>query len=161
MNALIQDPMISYAVAFIIFMALAFVYGRKPALAWIDGEIAKIRHELDHANQLRTEAEAALAACKEKQAQAEVDAKAIVTMAQLQVDTMRAQAEKDLASSLERQQQLASERIRMAESEAIADVRAAAIDLAMSLARKTLASGLTDSDAARLIDQAIAELPLR
>jgi F0F1-type ATP synthase membrane subunit b/b' len=47
----------------------------------------------------------------------------------------------------------------MAEAEAVADVRTAAIDLAMSLARKTLSEGLSDKDASKLIDQAISDIP--
>jgi len=138
MNNLIQDPMFLYAIAFFIFLALAFRFGRKPALAWIDGEIAKIRVELDAARQLRAEAEAALADCKAKQIRAEADAKAIIETAQQQVLAMRQQAETDLTAFLTRHENLAAERIRVAEAQAVADVRAAAIDLAMSLARKTL-----------------------
>ena len=47
----------------------------------------------------------------------------------------------------------------MAEAEAAAEVRAAAIDLAMDMARKTLTSQIDENASAKLIDQAIAELP--
>jgi len=154
-----QNPMYIYAVAFVIFLALAFKFGRKPALDWIDGEIAKIRSELDSARALRAEAEAALAECKAKQARAEADAKSIVANAQQQVEAMRKKAESDLATSLARHSQLAAERIRMAEADAIADVRAAAINAAMDIARKKLTDNLSDADAARLVDQAIADIP--
>jgi F-type H+-transporting ATPase subunit b len=159
MKSLIQDPMAVYAIALIIFLALAFVYGRKPALGWIDGEIAKIRAELDRASQLRAEAEAALADCKARQAKAEIDARTIVTLAQQQVEAMQKQAETDLAASLKRQEQLAAERIRMAEAEAVAEVRAAAVALAMTLARKNLMENMPDAVSGNLIDKAIAEIP--
>ena len=159
MNDLMQNPMFFYAIAFFIFLALAYWLGRKPALNWVDGEIAKIRIELDQARQLRAEAEATLADCKAKQAKAEAEAKAILTMAQEQVDVMRKRAETDLAAYLARHEQLASERIRMAEAEAVADVRAAAIDLAMTMARKTLTENLPEGDAAKLVSQAIGDIP--
>ena len=159
MKDILQDPMGIYAIAFIIFLALAYKFGAKPTLAWIDGEIAKIRSELDAARQLRAEAETALADCKKKQAVAEVEAKAIVETAKQQVEAMRMQAEKDLMTALTRHEQLAAERIHMAEAQAVADVRSAAIDLAMSLARKTLSETLTNTDASKLIDQAIADIP--
>jgi len=158
MNELMQDPMFFYAIAFVIFLALAFIYGRKPAAGWLDGEIARIRGELDAARELRAEAEAALADCKEKQARAEADAKTIVKNAQEQVEEMRRAAGEELAATLRRHQQLAAERIRMAEFEAVNEVRAAAIKLAMDSARQSL-SGLSDTDAARLVDQAIGEIP--
>lgn len=159
MSALTQDPMFLYAVSFFIFLALAFRYGRQPLLGWLDGEIAKIRAELDHAYQLRTEAEAALADCKAKQIQAETDAANIVNNARLQVELMRKQAEEDLAALLARHEQLAADRIRLAEAEAVADVRAAAIDLAMTLARKTLAENLPGHESSKLIDKAIGDIP--
>lgn len=159
MNDLMQDPMVIYAITFFIFLALAYRYGRKPALGWIDGEIAKIRIELDQARELRVEAEATLADCKAKQAQAEADAKAILNTAKEHAETLRKRAETDLAAFLTRQEKLASERIRLAEVEAVADVRAAAIDLAMSLARKTLTDNMSDNDAAKLVAQAIGDIP--
>ncbi len=159
MSNILQDPMGVYAVTFIIFLALAFIFGRKPALGWIDGEIAKIRVELDQARQLRTEAEATLADCQAKQARAENDAKEILTSAKNQADQMRQKAETDLAAYLKRQEQLASERIRLAETEAVTAVRAAVIDEAMAIARKGLADNISETDAAKLINQAIADIP--
>jgi F-type H+-transporting ATPase subunit b len=159
MKNLMQDPMFFYAVAFFIFIALAFVYGRKPLFGWLDSEISAIRGELERAVQLRSEAEAALADCKAKQVKAESDARAIVMMAQQQVEAMRQRAEQDLASSLLRHEQLASERIRLAEAEAMADVRASAIGLAMAMARKSLAENMSGGDAASLVDKVIAEIP--
>ncbi|MDR3423781.1 MAG: hypothetical protein P4M13_01700 [Alphaproteobacteria bacterium] len=160
MNELMQEPMFYYAIAFVIFLALAYILGRKPALAWIDSEIAKIAAELDSARQLRAEAETALADCKAKQARAENEARMIVDMAKHEVEEMRKKADADLAAYLARQQELAAERIRLAESEAVADVRAAAIAMSMDSARKNLSENLSEGDAVRLIDQAVADVPM-
>jgi F-type H+-transporting ATPase subunit b len=159
MSDALKDPMVFYAIAFFIFLALAVRFGRKPALGWIDGEIAKIRVELDQARQLRAEAEATLVECQAKQARAEADAQEILTSARNQAEQLRRKAEADLAAYLKRQEQLASERIRLAETEAVATVRAAAIDEAMAIARKTLAENMPEADSARLISQAVADIP--
>ena len=159
MNEALQDPMNIYAIAFVIFVALAYFLGRKPALQWIDGEIGKISAELDTARQLRAEAEAALADCKAKQTAAENEVQMILHMAKQETESLRKQAEVDLAVTLERQQQLATERIRIAQSEAVASVRDAAIALGMELARKTLTENLSQGDAAKLVEQAIADAP--
>ena len=140
-------------------MALFVRFGRKPSLAWLDGEIAKIRQELDTAHQLRAEAEVALAQCKKKQTDAEAEAQAILTTAKRRVEALRKNAEDELAATLAHHEELAAERIRMAEVEAIALVRSTAIDLAVSLARQTLTEKLSETDAARLIDLAIADMP--
>jgi F-type H+-transporting ATPase subunit b len=159
MNELLHNPAFINAASFFIFVALAFVYGRKPLLHWLDGEIAKIRNELHAAHHLRAEAEAALAVCKEKQALAEAEAYSILEMAKKQVEAMRAKAEADLAATLAHHEKMATERIRLAETQAFADVRNAAIDAAMTIACKNIAENMPDTDATKLIDEAIAGIP--
>lgn len=158
MSELMHDPAFYYAIAFFSFVVLAYFLGRKPALGWLDGEIAKIGAELDAARQLRSEAEASLEDCKTKQVKAERDAKVIVEMARREVEEMRAKAETDLAAHLAHQQHMASERIRMAESDAVAMVRATAINMSMSLARKMLAEDASKTDAAGLVEAAISDI---
>jgi F-type H+-transporting ATPase subunit b len=159
MNELLQDPMNVYAVAFVIFVVLAYRLLRKPSAQWLDSEIAKITAELNTAHELRAEAEAALADCKAKQSQAEREAQVIVSMAKQQAEAMRKQADADLASMLTHQQQLATERIRLAEDKAVKAVREAAITMGMDLARTTLAEKLSNADATKLIEEAINDIP--
>lgn len=159
MSSLFKDPMFFYGVAFVIFMALAYRYGRKPALSWIDSEIVKIRDELEQARKLRAEAETMLSDYKAKQKTALAEAEAIIAGAKDEAVRMKEQAEADLKKALVRHEQQALERIRVAEAEAAAEVRSAAIDLAMEMARKTLASQMDDGASSKLIDQAIAEMP--
>ncbi len=159
MNGLLQNPMFMYFIAFVIFMALAYIFGRKKATAWIDGEIAKVRAQLDDAAKLRAEAEATLAEYKAKQVATLADAEVLVRGAQDEAVRLKTQAEADLKASLARHEQQAAERIRLAEVQAMADVRTHAVDLAMKIARETLAKNLSGDAAAKMIDQAIAELP--
>ena len=159
MNELLQDPMFHYTVAFAIFVALAWKFGRKAMVAWIDGEIAKVRSQLDEAQKLRNEAEATLAEYKEQQKTAIADAAAMVLNAKDEAVRLKAQAEASLKASLARQEQQSVERIRLAEDAAMAEVRERAIDVAMKVANETLAKQLQGDAAAKLIDQAIADLP--
>lgn len=154
---MLDDPMFWYAVAFGIFIALTWRYARKPMLGWLDGEIAKIRAELERARQLRAEAEATLAEYKKKHAEALAEAESIIRYAKEEAEQLKKQAEADLKASLARHEQQAAERIRLAEAEALAAVRAAVIDEAMAGARKMLDA--PGSVAGALADQAIAELP--
>lgn len=159
MSELFNDPMAFYALAFLIFIGLAYRYGRKPMLSVLDGEIAKIRDELEQARKLRTDAEAMLADYQARQKTALAQAEAIVAGAKDEAARMKEQAEADLKTALVRHEQQAIERIRVAEAEAASEVRSAAIDLAMQMARKTLASQMDDGASSKLIDQAIADLP--
>jgi F-type H+-transporting ATPase subunit b len=142
-----------------VFIALAYHFGRKPMLGMMDAEIAKIRDELEHARKLRADAESMLEDYKARQRGALAEAETIVSNATLAAEQMKKQAEEDLKSSLQRHEQQAMDRIRVAEAEALADVRMSAINMAMDIARKTLASQLDDAAASKLVDQAIADLP--
>lgn len=159
MSELLKDPMFFYSIAFVTFLGLAFRFGRAGFIAWIDGEIAKVRSQLTEAEKLRSEAEATLAEYKEQQAAAMSEAEALVRNAQEEAVRLKAQAEAELKASLARHEQQAIERIRMAEIAALADVRQRGIDLAMKIARQTLETKMQGEAGSKLVDQAIADLP--
>jgi F0F1-type ATP synthase membrane subunit b/b' len=71
------------------------------------------------------------------------------------------QAARDLAAALERRQRLAMEKIALAESRATAEVRNAAVDVAITAVRRILAETLDAERKRKLVDDAIAELPQR
>ncbi len=159
MSGLSADPMFWYAVSLVIFLCLAFRFGRKPILKWLDGEIAKVNNELEQARKLRSEAEATLLDYKAKQKAALADAETIMIHAKDEATRLRVQAEVDLKNALARREQQAIERIRRAETEALAEVRSVAVDLAIKMARQALSEQMDNATATRLVDQAIAELP--
>jgi len=159
MSEILKDPMYFYLLAFAIFVGLAVRYGRAGFLAWIDGEIQKVRHQLDEAQKLRADAETMLADYKAKQEAALAEADYLVKHAKEEASRLKAKAEADLKESIARHEQLALERIRMAEAAALADVRARAIDLAVTMARQNLQTALQGDAASALVDQAIAGLP--
>jgi F-type H+-transporting ATPase subunit b len=159
MKEFLHNPMNVYTFAFIVFWALIYFLARKPILNWLDGEIRKITAELNVAHELRAEAEAVLADCKAKQAKAEREAQVIVSMAKQQAEAMRKEADAELESTLVRQQQLTTERIQLAQEKAISVVRDAAVTMGMELARRALTENLSQDDAAKLVEQAINEIP--
>ena len=159
MQELLKDPMFFYSIAFVIFLALVYRYGRQPILAWIDGEILKVRKELDEAKRLRAEAEATLQEYKARQELAMAEAEAIIRRAQDDAAALRTQAENDLKKALENQEKRALECIRLAEAEAVEDVRRLAIHEAVSEARAILKQKLDGAAASRLMDVAIDDLP--
>lgn len=158
MSALLKDPMFFYSIAFALFFVVVYWKLRKPLLSWIDGEIFKIRHELDEAKKLRAEAEAVLADTRAKQHAAMAQSEEIVRLAKLDTEHMKQKASDELREILARQERMAAERIRQAEHEAESEIRAAAIRLAVNIARETLAQRADGEMGRKLVEQSIAEI---
>ena len=89
------------------------------------------------------------------------EAQAIIAHAREEAERIAAQAARDLQQSLERRQRLAEERIAQAESKAIDEIRAAAVDVAIDAARRVIVSELDERRGAAMLDTAIASLPQR
>ena len=155
----LQDPTTWVAVAFIIFVAFMYAKARKPMLAALDARAAKIKHNLDEAQRLRTEAEKLLAEYKKKQADALKEAEAMLRHAQEEGQRLRVKAEQDLAEAMKRRERQALDRIQQAEAQAVAEVRNMAVDIAVAATRKLLSEKMEPAKAAQLVDAAIRELP--
>lgn len=159
MSELLKDPTFFYSIAFVLFLILAYSKGKKPFLGWLDSEIQKIRSELEQAHALRTESEATLAEYKSKQTEALNQVEAIIAHAKQEAAQLKAQAEADLKSVLERHEQQAMDRIRLVETEALAAVRKSLVDMAVNTARNALSVQMDEATATRLVDQAISDIP--
>lgn len=125
----------------------------------LDGRADRIRSELDEAQKLREEAQAALANFQRKQRDALAEAEGILHHAREESERIRQRALEALEHSLKRREQQAMDRIGQAEAAAMAEVRSVAVDVAVAAARD-IVGGQTDAstDAAR-ISAAIEELP--
>jgi F-type H+-transporting ATPase subunit b len=154
-----SDPTFWVLVAFVIFVALVWKPGSKAVTQMLDDRAEKIRGDLDKAAKLREDAQALLADYQKKQRDALQEAQAIVASAKAEAERLSAQAAADLEASLKRREQLALQRIAQAEQQAMADVRAAAVDLAVAATQKLLADKIDKAGHEALIDGAIKELP--
>lgn len=159
MTNLLQDPMFFYTVAFTIFLVLVWRYGRAPILNWLDGEIIKIRDELEQASRLRIESEAVYSEYQKKHDEAIEQAKILILNAQEEAKQIQTQAKTELKTSITRLEQQMTNRIRFIEAEAIAAVQSTAVSLACNLARQNIAASRDDGSAKRIVDQAIQEIP--
>lgn len=158
MSALLKDPMFFYGISFALFFAFIYFKVRKPLLGWVDGEILKIRQELDEAKRLRAEAEAALVETREKQQAAMAQSEEIIRQAKLDAEHMKEKAAAELQEILARQERMATERIKLAEHEAEAEIRAAAVNLAVKIAQESLIRNAEGEMGGKLVEQAIAEI---
>jgi F-type H+-transporting ATPase subunit b len=145
-------------IAFVLLIVIAWKPAKKGILGALDTRIARIRAELDEAERLRSEAAAMSKDAAAKYEEAVRDAAAIVAAAKDEAQRLRAKAEKDLSEQIARREQQATDRITQAESQAIAEVRGRAVELAVAAARDLATDALRGPAAGRIIDKTIDEL---
>jgi F-type H+-transporting ATPase subunit b len=104
----------------------------------LDHRRDRIKAELDEARRLREEAQALLAHYRQKQKEAEGEAAAILTSAKADAERMTLEAEAKMSEFVARRTKMAEAKIAQAESQALADVRAAAADAAVTAAERIL-----------------------
>ncbi|MGE4352240.1 MAG: F0F1 ATP synthase subunit B [Bdellovibrionales bacterium] len=158
-TSILNDTLFWYAVACVLFLLLAVWKIRAPILGWLDGEIAKVRSDLDEAKRLHTEAQATLALYKSRQQDAAKEAETIIEDARRDASRLRMQAEADLKASLERHEQLFLARVKLAQEEAIEEVRAFVVDEVLIEAKGKLKNMASQPEAVALLDRIIADLP--
>ena len=144
--------------AFVIFVAAVFKPVSKKLTAALDARAQKISDELDEAVRLREEAQVLLAGYERRQNEALKEAEDILANAREEAERQTRQAGEALEVFIRRREAQAVDRIARAEEEATADVRNAAVELAMATTRKLIISELKEDRAHALIDDAIAEL---
>ena len=134
---------LSVAIAFVIFVVLVAWKGTKRITAGLDQRAEAIRKQLDETQNLREEAQAALASYQRQQRDALVEATEIVAQAKVDAERLKTQAEVVLTATLKRREEQAVERIAQAEATALKDVRDQAIDLAIGVATKLIEEKMT------------------
>jgi F-type H+-transporting ATPase subunit b len=157
---MLRDTSFWVAVSFVLFFVLLGGKVVPALLGALDGRAAKIKAEIDEAQRLRQEAEAMLADAKAKREAALAEAEAMVANARQEALRLAREAEAELAAATARREKQAQDRIAAAEAQAVADVRAAAADAAITAAREVIAKGL-GAQHTTLIEDAIGQLPSR
>jgi len=155
---LLRDPEFWILVAFVVVIVLLWKPAGRAVTKALDDRAEKIRLDLDRAAKLRTDAQNLLAEYQQKQRDALKDAEAILAQAKADAERLSAQAAADLEASLKRREQMALQRIAQAEQQALAEVRAAAVDIAIAATGKLLSEKLDAAQQDALVDGAIKEL---
>ena len=127
------------AASFFIFVGILLYIGVHKRIAEaLDHRRDRIKAELDEARRLNEEAQALLAHYRQKQKEAEGEAAAILTGAKADAERMTLEAEAKMSEFVARRTKMAEAKIAQAESQALADVRAAAADAAVTAAERIL-----------------------
>ncbi|MDX1711775.1 MAG: ATP F0F1 synthase subunit B [Rhodovibrionaceae bacterium] len=160
-GGLLANPTIWVAVALIIFLGLVFWKGFRPMLQALDARAERIRAEIDEAQELREEAQKALAEYKRKQRDALKEAEEIVDNAGAESKRMRERSEHELEEALKRRERQAMEKIEQAEQSAVREVRNQAVGVAMVAARQLMEKAIDKDKAEEMIQESIDDLPKR
>lgn len=147
------------AIAFLILMG-GFAYMGIPKLivGALDSRAARIKAELDDARRLRDEATALVAEYRAKREAAEREAQDIVASAKAEAERLAADAKAKMEDFVARRTKMAETKIAQAETQALADVRAAAAEAAVTAAGKILAGSVAGKVADDLVAAGIAEV---
>ena len=153
-----QDTTFFVSVAFVLF----FVFFGKKLFGAIntslDERSQKIQDQIEEATRLREEAQELLASYEKKQHEALKEAESIVQAAKDEAARLSVEAGEQLEASLKRSEQMAKDRIAQAETQAIAEVRTLAVNIAMEATKSILTSDVSDAKASALIDDAIKNM---
>ena len=147
------------AVAFLLLMGVFGWFGiHRTVIKALDTRSARIKQELDDARRLRDEAAALLADYKARHASAEREAADIITSAKEEAERIAAEAKTKMEDFVARRTKTAESKIALAEAQAVADVRAAAADAAVTAATTILSQSVKGSVADDLISKGITEV---
>lgn len=153
-----QTPEFWVAVAFVIFCGIiVYVGAHKKIIVALDQRSARIKSELDEARRLRDEAAQLLAEYQRKQRDAEMEAAGIIAGAKAEAERLAAETKGKMEEFISRRTQMAQTKIAQAEVQALADVRAAAAEAAVTAAEKILTDTVKGKVSDDLIAQGIAE----
>ena len=147
------------AVAFVILMGVfAYVGVHRTVLTALDHRAERIKAELDDARRLKDEAAKLLADYQTRRASAEREAEEIISAAKAEAERIATEAKTKLEDFVARRTKTAEGKIALAEAQAVADVRAAAANAAVTAASAILSQSVKGSVADDLLAKGIAEV---
>jgi F-type H+-transporting ATPase subunit b len=153
------EPEFWVAVAFVILMILfAYLGIHKTVLKALDHRSERIKAELDDARRIKEEAARLLADYKARRTSAEREAGEIISNAKAEAERIAGDAKAKMEDFVARRTKTAESKIALAESQALADVRAAAAEAAVTAATTILSQSVKGPVADDLLAKGIAEV---
>jgi F-type H+-transporting ATPase subunit b len=147
------------AVAFVILMGVfAYIGVHKTVLTALDHRRDRIKSELDDARRLKDEAAKLLAEYRAKAKSAEREAQDIIASAKADAERIASEAKAKMEDFVARRTKTAENKIAQAETQAIADVRAAAAEAAVAAASTIMSQTVKGNIADDLISKGIKDV---
>ena len=153
------EPEFWVAVAFVILMGVFAYFGiHRTVLTTLDHRSDRIKAELDDARRLKDEAAKLLAEYKARHATAEREAADIIASAKAEAERIASEAKTKMEDFVARRTKTAESKIALAEAQALADVRAAAANAAVTAASTILSQTVRGPIAEDLLAKGITEV---
>jgi F-type H+-transporting ATPase subunit b len=145
-------------IGLVIFLGI-LAYVKVPAMlgAALDKRSDQIRNELEQATKLREEAQQLLAEYQRKRKEAEVEAAGLLSAAEKEAAQLREEAKVKTEEFVSRRTAMAEQKIQQAEADAINEVRASAVDLAMKAAENLIGSKVDSKVSGSLFKSSLEE----
>lgn len=158
-EAALQNPTFWVAIAFFVFIAgIVYAKAHKSIGDMLDARAEAITAQIEEAKALKAEAENLLTEYQRKQRDAEKEAIEMIEQAKEDAKLMSDAAKANLDAMMVRRERAAAEKIAQAEASAIKEVRAAAVDVAISAATTVLGGAMKGKAGTALVDDAIKEV---
>ncbi len=156
---MMTEPEFWVAVGFVILMGVfGYVGVHKSVLTALDHRRDRIKAELDDAKRLKDEAAKLLAEYQTRRAAAEKEAQDIVASAKAEAERIAVEARAKMEDFVARRTKTAESKIAQAETQAIADVRAAAAEAAVTAASTIMSQSVKGQVADDLISKGIKDV---
>jgi len=153
------EPETWVAIAFVILMGVFAYFGvHRTLLKALDHRSERIKAELDDARRLKDEAAKLVAEYQARRATAEREATEIIASAKAEAERIAAEAKVKMEDFVVRRTKSAESKIALAEAQALADVRAAAAEAAVTAAASILSQSVKGEVADDLLSRSIAEV---
>ena len=147
------------AVAFVIFVGILIYVGvPKMLLSALDDRGKRVQADLNEARRLKEEAQKLLAEYQSKQRQADTEAAGIIAGAKAEAERIAVESKTKMEEFIARRTKMAESKIAQAEAQAVADVRAAAADAAVTAAEKILTESVKGKVADDLLARGIGDV---
>jgi len=158
-GSVFTDPTFWVAGSFVVFVGgVMYAKAHKKIAGMLDERTAAIRNQLDEAKAIREDAEKLLNDYQRKQRDAEKEAADMVAQAKEDAKIMAKEAKADIKAMAERRTRAAEAKIAQAEANAIKEVRAVAVDVAIKAAGTVFADKLKGKEGSALVDKAITDV---
>lgn len=148
-------------IGLILFLAVV-MYFKAPAMAArsLDNRAKRIENEMEEARELKEEAKRQLADYQRRRREAEAEAREIVASAQREAAGLVEEARIKSEEYVARRTQVAEQKIAQAEADAIAEVRASAVNIAIDAATRVIAERNLGTDG-QMTERSIEEVRRR
>jgi F-type H+-transporting ATPase subunit b len=154
-----SEPEFWVAVGFVVLMGVFVYVGvHRTVLKALDHRSDRIKAELDDARRLKDDAAKLLAEYKTRHASAEREAQDIISNARAEAERIASEAKAKMEDFIARRTKTAESKIALAEAQALADVREAAANAAVTAASTVLSQSVKGSVADDLLAKGIDEV---